>query len=147
MTQEEKALREGYKKEVKKLIKNLSALCIRAKLPLFICIADMDENGNYTYENNIVSAALEMPKYAKRINDLLLSVNNCGLKYPDNIKKSIDELQNWLDSEREFNSGTDVTVNKFRDYYDIGEGLMEATLPGSINQSRIEDEEEVTTKK
>lgn len=147
MTHEEKLLREEYKKTATKTIEELAAICTRAKLPLFVCIADLDDDGNFKYNNKIVSASLELSKPAKRVNDLLLSVRNCGLKYPENIKKSIDELQSWLDSEQELNFGSDVTVNKFRDYYDIAEGLMEATLPYDINPDRVDDEEEVKTKK
>lgn len=147
MTLEEKIMREEYKKTIQKMINELSAVCTRAKLPLFICLADTDDDGNFKYNNKIVSASLELSKPAKRVNDLMLSVQNCGLKYPENIKKCIDELQSWLDAEQELYFGSDVTVNKFRDYYDIAEGLMEATLPYNINPNNIDDDEEVKTQK
>lgn len=146
MNSTEKEIRESAKKQVTEMADSLSALCIRAKIPLFISFAYQDDNSEELhYDNRIVSASLEMPGYAKRINKLILAVNNCGLKLPDHIQRDIDELENWLSNEGDFTS-EDRTVNKFRDFLDIANGQVEATIPTDINTSDMEEIEVVAKK-
>ncbi len=148
MNEIEKELRKTYMKKAIETADSLSALCIRAKIPLFVSMAynEDDDDTELHYDNRIVSAALEMPGYAKRINKLILAVHDCGLKLPEHIQRDVDELENWLSNEGDFTS-EDVTVNKFRDFLDIANGQVEATIPADINASDIEEIEVETKKK
>lgn len=159
MTDTEKTQRKHYIKQATEMADSLSALCIRAKIPLFLSMYREDDKKekkgnkeknnkeiNMIYDNRIVSAALEMPGYAIRINKLILAVHDCGIKLPEHIQGCVDELENWLANEGDYTS-EDITVNKFRDFLDIANGQVEATIPADINASDIEEIEVETKKK
>lgn len=142
----EQNIRNEYGHKVIDLADELAVYCIRAKVPMFLSLAYKDEDsGELKYDNRIVSAALEMPGYAKRINKLIMAVNDCSLKLPEHIQRAVEELENWLNNEGDYSS-EDITVNKFRDFLDVANGQVEATIPSDISSSDIE-EIEITTKK
>lgn len=142
MTNEEKNIRKQFIDKIEITVNDLQALCARAKVPMFISLAYKDEEKGINYDNRIVSASLEMPGYAKRINKLILAVNNCNVKLPKDIAECVSTLETWLENEGDYTS-EDVTVDKFRKFLDIANGQVEAAIP----QFFEDDIEEVSTSK
>lgn len=142
MTKEEKAIRKQFVDKIEVTVNDLQALCSRAKVPMFISLAYTDDEDGIYYDNRIVSASLEMPGYAKRINKLILAVNDCDVKLPKDIAECVSTLETWLENEGDYTS-EDVTVDKFRKFLDIANGQVEAAIPQFFD----EDVEEVYTSK
>lgn len=143
---EKKSIPKQYITQFEEEISNLKQLCNQFKIPMFLSYAVKNEDGEMEYNNEIVSASLEMPGYAKRINKLILAVNGCDTKLPDHIQQSVNVLSEWLDKEREFTDTDAPKIDKFRNYADIVNGQIEATIPDGLIHS-VEDYEEVVTRK
>ena len=141
-----KSLSKQNLNQFKEEISSLKLLCNQFKIPMFLSYAIKNDDGELKYFNEIVSASLEMPGYAKRINKLILAVNDCDTKLPEHIQQSVNVLSEWLDKEKEFTDSDSPKIDKFRNYADIVNGQIEATIPDGLIHS-VEDYEEVITRK
>ena len=138
---------KGNNQKIDETISILSALCVEAKTPMFLSIARPDKVKGISYDNRIIAASLEMPGYAKRINKLILAVNNCDLKLPEYIQRDIEELTRWLENEGVYYSDEYMQVDKFRDFLDVANGQVNAVVPHDLILNKDFDVEDVVTKK
>lgn len=149
ITNHELEVRKKFLDKIEAVVNDLSTLCIRAKVPMFISLAypnqdkKSEDDDDIYYDNRIISASLEMPGYARRINKLILAVNDCGTKLPEDINAAVNTLERWLENEGDYASD-DIKIDKFRKFIDIANGQVEATIPHFDNDSEFED---VVTKK
>ncbi len=147
MTEEEKLTKTEIKSKLKKLVKELKSLCIHTRIPMFLSIADIDDDGKIAYDNHIVSAAIDMPAYTHKINKLILAIKSNERTLPDNIKRDIEDIEKWLEDEyiydidRNIIYDEDMSVSeRFRDFYDIVNGQIVATIPSALTEKYEEDE-------
>lgn len=139
--------KESFEAKYDQLVKELLVTAIRAKRPTFLSYATEGNDGQAEYHNSIVSAALEMPGYARRINKMILAVQGCDVKYPEHIQRSISELSDWLEREGIYEAEDVVDTPMYRKFVDIADGQMEAAIPQKLFVDEDDEEEIVTIKK
>lgn len=127
------------KGEIQTKVRDLKRYCGEQGIPMYLCLALKGEKKKVKYYNDCINIALEMPSYAKRIENLLNSLGEKGIDYSENAKAAIKELKGWLDHELVTADGLNLGTELFRERIDIGMGQM---VPIVV---KVDDEEEVET--
>ena len=112
-----------YEKKIAPLIQNLQLICNMEKMPMFVSVAVKNNKDGTQYRNNVVYASAGITLKEKRIGELLLLLNGFEIDLPDDIKRCMAQLEDYLTTvQPDSRVDVNLTDDKISDMNALTEG-------------------------
>lgn len=123
-----------YEEKIAPIIKELKNECYLEKMPMFVSVAVENTPDTTRYEHNVVLASTGTALKDNRIADILLSLNEFNIDYPDYIKKDLREIEEFLERTKQGLLDapiveTELTDDKTVGFQKIVMGGCKASMP------------------
>jgi len=128
--------RAYYEKTVAPIVKELELACLGRKMPMFLSVAVANNEEGTDFEHELLMGTMERHLTCNTISKYILRLQELNITPPDNIKKALNDVMNYLVERSSNENVTEVdrklTSNLFNDFKRIACGGDVVSFEGGV---------------